>query len=249
MISFFIFHIHSDLAENNQQNNENDYNTNSCPGPNTIRIPIGDCKCKEGFPFGDPYDPKGCWKCADRCNSNAECVYPGKCICKESYFGDGINSCERKIPRIVDYAPSEGKNGTIVNITFSYPNASSSKSAFCKFGSIPVSATEITESYILCPAPHRKPSTVSLSISFDTLQWSNEDAVFIYLPEKDSFRFVQFFILSIVITLTGIFSIDKLNKFLHKKNDDEGIPLISTSKQNKKNAPINQMKKKKFGIF
>ena len=251
MLYFLLFHIKSIAILNDNDINDIKYdnNNNSCPGPNSIRLPIGICQCRNGFPFGDPNDSKGCWKCQDKCDSNAECVYPGKCVCKESYFGDGIKTCEMKIPKILSYTPSEGKNGTIVNISYSYPNSLVYKYAFCKFGSIPVNSIELTDNYMLCSSPQKNPSTVTLSISFDAIHWSSEDAYFTYLEERDSFRFVQFFLLSIAITLSSIFSIDKIHNYLHKKNDDESIPLINRNKKDTNNAPYKTMQRKKLSFI
>ena len=215
-----------------------------CPGQNTNRIPIGTCECKSGYPFGDPNDEKGCWRCADKCALNAECVYPGICTCPEGYFGDGKTKCELITPKIISYYPRQGTSDTIVNISYTYENSSKFTSAFCKFGSIPVSTTEFTSSYMLCKAPTRKPEIVSLSISFDTVQWSKEDATFIYVDKPDPVSFLPFLILSLIVTLAGVVSAGKIGNYITKKNDDEKRPFILGNQKKKGRTPYEQIKKR-----
>jgi hypothetical protein len=216
-----------------------------CPGQNTIRIPIGTCECKQGYPYGDPNDERGCWRCVDECAPGAECAFPGVCACPEGYLGDGKTKCEQITPIIYRYFPREGIADTTVNISYFYENSTKYTGAYCRFGSIPVGTIELASNYMLCKAPPGKPGIVPLSISFDAAQWSKEDVTFLYKEKHDPISFLPFLVLSLVVTLAGVVSAGKIGKYMSKKNDDEKRPFILGGHE-KRRAPYEQITKRRF---
>lgn len=217
----------------------------SCDGANTIRILSGECKCAQGFPFGDPSGIQGCWNCEDDCNDDAKCIYPGICQCIPGFKGNGVRECEPITPKLLSFYPKSGKAGTNINISYSMLNNSNPLNAYCKFGSIPIDAKFVTSNYIICEVPKMKSEDALLTISLDAMAWSTEEFYFKVKGESDPIRLFPFILGSIVIVGTILYALNKVAGDTRKKKYDDHVPFLKLgSKKNDGISPFELFKKK-----
>ncbi|KAK8886090.1 hypothetical protein M9Y10_041550 [Tritrichomonas musculus] len=187
-----------------------------CKGPNTILSSNNKCVCIEGFMYGDPYSKEGCYKCDQKCHKHSTCKYPGKCVCSPPYHGDGIFNCTADVPQLDLVTPNSGpaQGGTTILIYYTYSdNKYTPDTAFCKFGSEIVKSESITNTTITCITPKHAPVPTYLSISFDSISWSEE---------KIFFNFVDFFI-DDDETFENYFENEKENNDDNDDDDDDDI--------------------------
>ena len=162
-----------------------------CEGSNTVLAFTNECVCIDGFPYGDPNSKEGCYKCEQKCHRLSKCEYPGKCVCVPPYHGDGVN-CAADIPRLTSFSPKNGTThgGTNIQIHYSYSSFNNDKLpdfAFCRFGTLVVRSESVTDTIITCQSPPHCAKPAFLSISFDTISWSEDDVFFnfIEIPEEE----------------------------------------------------------------
>lgn len=146
-----------------------------CKGLNTIRNAKGECDCLPGFPYGDPTNAYGCWKCNDECHTNAQCVSPGKCKCIKGYIGDGVHACDIPVPHVKALNPENvTRKSESVNVIFETETNFSAFSGFCRIGTTITLGEVISADTIQCQIPPAKQEVLSVAISFDNTTWSTE---------------------------------------------------------------------------
>jgi hypothetical protein len=103
----------------------------------------------------------------------------------ERFEGDGIDVCDSIIPQIVGIAPSFGysEESTLVTVSFLYQLSNldyMGSTIYCRFGSVMMSAENLTDTTLQCRVHARPPQSVEVSISFDGMIWSRERFIFVY---------------------------------------------------------------------
>jgi len=130
--------------------------------------------CQTGYIGDDPVANRGCWKCKSECHVNALCDYPGKCVCKPGYTGDGITSCKSPVPFIISYHATSFPfaKDDILSIRFGGVNKKYPITrTFCKIGPVILEAESFANRTIRCKIP-LPISARNISISLDGLEWS-----------------------------------------------------------------------------
>lgn len=224
-----------------------DYN---CTYPNTNKTEDGFCECIDGY-SGDPYNPKGCFKCPYNCTENADCEYPGVCKCYYGYVGDGLNKCELAIPELIGITPkfSYPDGLVMVNVTYKYAFGTPYQ-AYCRFGQSYVNHYSIDNNVITCMAPPRNPGKYDLSISFDERHWSKENFTFEYrdLPQANRIS-----ILSLLLVYLGILAVvsvilyltfGKKSKYVPTKDEKEPFLIDPEKPKKRKKRAIKTRKGK-----
>ncbi|EAY08702.1 hypothetical protein TVAG_079620 [Trichomonas vaginalis G3] len=180
-----------------------------CDGINTI-IVNKTCQCMPGFPFGDPNSTQGCYKCNDQCNKFAICAFPGRCVCKNGYIGDGVKECIVPVPRLdssnTSYIFTRGGQNTTI-LTIPYKNFHPDK-AYCKFDDQIVKAHTVTNTTIICSSPPIHEGIIKVFASYDNVTWTDENAFAecSYDGIKVSFSFISILIvIGIIIVLIYIY--------------------------------------------
>ena len=201
-----------------------------CPNPGTFVNGTGGCECSAETPFGDPYSTIGCWNCNPQCDLNAQCVAKNKCICNEGFIGDGIDFCEKPVPKLLKTTPKEGTvlGGTVVDFIISVDAVNYTVvKAYCRFGPVITDAIQINTTNIKCLTPQSREGTVLASVSFDAVKWSTQKSEFTYKKYETS-NFVVFFYSFLILMLSLIATMSAW--IMHKKkqfgeNPDEILPL------------------------
>lgn len=206
----------------------------SCLGQNTFLDRSGNCRCKEGYDYGNASDINGCWRCQNKCDKNANCIFPGICECKKEYVGDG-STCKLVLPVMKGMEPETGPVGTTVNISFSYNISMEYDAAYCRFGTFPVTAFQKESKYILCHAPLLKSNSAKVSISFDAIHWSTEEYIFTYTEKNSNLKNVIKVI--ILISLLAFISILVYQRFAKKEKAEEDEPLLQGGPKGKQKVP------------
>ncbi|OHT13220.1 hypothetical protein TRFO_16651 [Tritrichomonas foetus] len=176
---------------------------------NKIRDSEGLCVCKSGYID----DHRGCFKCAEICHKDAQCVYPGKCECKNHLIGDGINSCQDSTPSILKINPKSGptSGGSEVNVTLRDEIPSIATFGFCRFGSSIVKAKTMRGKIVVCVSPPHISEVVNFAFSYNQIQWSKESIPFKFDDDLGFIEWIldQHFIL-VVIAIVALFFFFKL---------------------------------------
>lgn len=195
-----------------------------CLGNNTELFITGECVCVSGFPYGNPEDEKGCWKC-NSCSSYAECHYPGKCVCQDGWEGNGIN-CNPIVPTIIIMRVIKKKN--LANVTFTSTEAHyPGDIAYCKFGQVVISGVVVYRGIVQCPIPQQPPGKVPFMISFDSIRWSKEDIIYQYTSSYNIIvTVVILVIVSIIIYIIFRIFVEIFFALQKPKQEDE-IPFFS----------------------
>jgi len=210
-----------------------------CAGPNTQRTAIGKCVCKEGYPFGNPDDVYGCWKCASVCVANSKCVFPGICQCENGFRGNGSKKCTAVLPKVIGISPRVvfSDETTLVNISV-ISDQTMPTTGYCKFGEIIVTASMISENLYQCSAPPRSPKSVSVSLSFDAINWSEGDLSVEYKKRLSLLTILPYVILSTsalsILVYVIICEIERRKK--NSLNKEDAVPFLSASSGKKKGA-------------
>lgn len=221
------------------------YHDYNCTFPNTNKTEEGFCECIEGY-TGDPYNPKGCFKCKYNCTENADCEYPGVCKCFYGYIGDGINSCELELPEIIDVTPKTSYPEGLVIISVSYKYSFGKPyQAYCRFGKSYVNHISITNDTIQCMAPPRSPGQYEFSISLDEQSWSKGKYMFEYInrpqPSRISIIPIILIYLGILVVISVVLYLivgKKNNKFMGPTKEEKEPFLIDPEKPKKKKRAI-----------
>lgn len=224
----------------------NDFN---CTFPNTNRTEDGFCECIEGY-SGDPYNPKGCYKCKDKCAINANCEYPGVCKCIYGYIGDGADNCELAIPHMLGITPNSSlpEGSIIINVSYTYAFGKPYQ-AYCRFGRSYVNHVSITDDIIQCRAPPRNPGEYEFSISVDEKYWSNEKVMFEYKspPQISRVSIIPIiliylgFLVTVSLVLYLIFG-RKNNKFMEPTRDEKEPFLLDPERPKRKKRALRTRK-------
>lgn len=206
-----------------------------CPGINTIRNQDGKCECLPGFPFGNPVDGYGCWKCNSECHLNAQCVSPGKCVCLKGYIGDGITTCNVPVPHVKALAPENITSKTeFINVVFETDTNFSAFSGFCRIGTTISLGEIISFDTIQCHVPPSTQSAMSVALSFDNVTWSTERffLVFTDLDVKKKIVMVWQVWLVIAVVVVGIMIFYATRKrkenVVNQENPDERVAFNPT---------------------
>lgn len=145
----------------------------SCNYPNTKFSDNQICECLSNQFYGDPFSSKGCLPCKNQCHTNGYCNKNGKCKCKKNFLGDGINNCSLVTPKIIS---TSGKKCSVdqKEIYFSFKSSPGfvPNKVFCRFGSYYFESERINRTFVKCPCPMLRESTVLSGISFDQENWS-----------------------------------------------------------------------------
>ena len=220
-------------GENNNENNENnpeydddiimddDYHNDdirqnhyifgedypNCSDKNTTRDSFGVCVCKEGY-LGDPMDENGCYKCDEKCDENAICVYPGVCQCAYGFSGNASVKCYPEIPKILSVSPNKIplKGGVFINVSFS-TNAKIKISGYCKIGKVlvPSKNVDLHNNLMFCLAPPQDSGKYPIFISFDSHFWSNETFTIEYSQENAFLSIaIIIFVYCLIVLFAGI---------------------------------------------
>ena len=146
----------------------------TCTAPNTKIDKHGKCVCLKGFHGDTPVTSRGCWKCKSRCDVDANCVYPGECVCNGGLVGDGVTACRIPKPVMKSVSPTTGDSNVVVTISYSVATPFKPHTGYCLFGSSITPATIIDEHILTCEVPVDCHGLQQLRISFDSLRWSDE---------------------------------------------------------------------------
>lgn len=176
-----------------------------CNGPNTRKGKKGFCECMDGFEHGDPSSRYGCYHCSSICHIKAECVYPGRCSCKNGMVGDGIKNCSIPVPTItrVDTLLVPAAGGENITVFYYTPTNYSQTYAYCKFGSIVVKGNILNDGELVCAVPPSTKQGLKLFVSFDSETWSTNNLVIMY---QQKYSWLSFFVklFMFLLTLAGI---------------------------------------------
>lgn len=193
-----------------------------CDKPNTVKLARKKgCACVEGYTSTN-IDVYGCYKCESKCDKNSHCVYPGKCECKVGYSSNGV-SCEKNTPTILSINPKECKHGhkCLVNITISRTDRPKS---YCRFGKMIVNGTITDSNIVQCYSPILQPGPFIVQVSYDSIDWSPENARFIISAYQASWSIPLSFI-SIVFVICCMYMISLLKEQKKTRNIEESTPF------------------------
>ena len=151
----------------------------NCKAPHTRKVKNqpGKCECEPGFPSGNPDLSTGCFKCKHDCTENALCSFPGKCLCKAGYEGDGIHKCSIVAPIFLGIQPDNAIafKQFIANVTFQPIPKANFSVGYLKMKDIVHVCHLKSEGMFNCTIKRMSgPGTVELSLSFDNSTWSKE---------------------------------------------------------------------------
>lgn len=188
------------------------FSVTECNGLNTY-LDGNKCKCRPGYPYGDPLTLAGCYFCQDTCHQYGYCSFPGKCQCLKGLVGDGIHNCYIPIPIIQSVSPqilSPLGNQTL-EIRYGLETAYVPESIFCKFGDAITIGKFLKHGELTCPTPPSFYSAVRFSISFDTQNFSTTNVFLRYNQEdKDTYKIDWTYVAMTVIAYL------MLNRFIKK---------------------------------
>ena len=117
---------------------------------------------------------------AGACHANGESVN-GKCVCKQGFAGDGIESCVA-LPVITGIEPKSGppSGGYAATVYFDEQGVVMNE-GFCRFGPAIVPA-EVSSDAMICIVPPGREGVVSVYVSRDGKAWSRTAVAFAYVP-------------------------------------------------------------------
>lgn len=208
------------------QGSPNDLMTGEgCSGPNTVKDRFGQCVCQRGSIGDDPIQLRGCWNCSSECHYDAVCMYPGVCQCPNGLVGDGVSSCAIPVPHIRDVVIESAKEATEAVVWFSIPTDYNPEEVFCRFGNYIVVGTLLDSTHMKCSIVKSLFGKVRLSISFDSLSWSDGPLnTFGFVTNKPLFTISSVLLISLTV-LSLLFFIVQFSKFASgsrsKKSDDQ----------------------------
>ena len=146
------------------------------------------CKCDKNYVTDEEDYDKGCWKCEEECKGHLVCRYGGKegvgkCKCESGYAMINSTKCLRIKPKIVDFIPPLGEEGSIVNFTVKDYDNFDFNEAFCRFNSSTITkAYRIDGNVIQCKIPNfsnaTDSETITLAVSYDGELWTDEPILF-----------------------------------------------------------------------
>lgn len=195
-------------------------------GKNSFVNETGGCQCSSQFPFGDPYSGTGCWGCNPPCDQNAECYASDQCRCLPGFIGDGLDICEKPIPKILKITPTKGSvsGGDFVKLFIESPPDYTVTQAFCRFGPVSVQAQFANTSDVHCLVPPNRPGNAKIGVSFDGSKWSRGSHQFTYEREtKSSYMCIAGCIFGALVIL--IFAILWWYFDRNTDIDEESLPL------------------------
>ena len=115
---------------------------------------------------------------AGACHANGESVN-GKCVCKQGFVGDGIESCAA-LPVIREIEPRSGPvSGGYAATVYVDAQGESMNQGFCRFGPAVVTA-EVSDDAMVCVVPPGREGVVSVYVSRDGKVWSRLAVEFAY---------------------------------------------------------------------
>lgn len=199
-----------------------------CQNPNTVLTLGNGCVCAAGFPYGDPYDAKGCWACSTKCHKSAYCQWPGECRCKDPLEGDGVKTCHSPQIRIISINPDSGSvyGGNAISVFYNTSARTRATSAFCRFGAAVIESTLYNEKYVTCKAPAGSLGSVGLAISLDGTTWS-KDVTYSYTSAERSPIFILMFPVTLVIAVM-LFVYIRSRIRRNKKLGEEDVPFLAS---------------------
>ncbi|EAY04348.1 hypothetical protein TVAG_069980 [Trichomonas vaginalis G3] len=213
-----------------------------CIGMNTFMDENHVCRCLPGFNFGDPVSKYGCYQCSLTCHKNGFCAHPGKCKCLKGLVGDGVLKCDIPIPTVTSVYPSiirsQGFIDTQISYSLDVPYIPTE--FWCKFHNTIVKGELIQNGLGKCKAPPSNEHAVRVSISFDTVKYSESDVFLFYNQEakiQANFNWILI-VLSIILFLWGnsiIMSWGKIDESLESPQD-------KLSMNEKTNNPFDKAK-------
>ena len=177
--------------------NFNPYSEPRCQFVNTIEE-NGICKCKSEFPYGDPYGG-GCWQCKPKCLHNSICKGPNYCICPLFHVGDGVNYCSVHIPAIVGLYGRISDSTAIIYIDpIEFPLYSQ---VFCRIGNEISVGSLVSKNKIECKSSSFMFDAPKVQVSWNMLNWSNQEFHLDYFGKKHIVSIQEFviFTLSFII--------------------------------------------------
>lgn len=167
------------------------YKKPNCTYPNTKPGYGRECICNDSYIGDNPVQPRGCWKCENKCHSSASCIYPGNCSCNGGLLGDGVNECKERQVKPLGIRVTKSTNlsypQAIIEIE-EIPNYVPYK-VYCNFSGTIVAA-RIGSKEIKCYIPNGQVNSVSISVDkgnwSETLQFNPESRNENYFkPEKE----------------------------------------------------------------
>lgn len=180
-----------------------------CIGNNSFINEDGKCECKSEFPFGEPNSTEGCWNCDPMCDFNSICYKSNKCKCLPGFykFGSHNDSCRLPIPELLKINPETGptSGGSKIFLEIKSPPKHKVVKAFCRFGPIFVPAKFSNDTLFICISPNNRRGKVPLSISYDSVRWSEKQFFFRYYNEGYSaYHCILLIILILIISLLAV---------------------------------------------
>lgn len=178
-----------------------------CGEYNTFLEINGTCSCQSQYLTDDKFFEHGCFKCQEECHPMALCRFPGRCICLNEFYGDGIQ-CNLDIPFNLKLLKTKRSkiNEIFLTISFEVPSQKKVHQIFYKVGNFVNSAKTLGNNKIECIIPPFIDEKSIIFISFDNSTWSDE---FIFISpkeiEKMHYLFILLIILILFIVLFGIY--------------------------------------------
>jgi len=205
--------------------------SDECNLNNTL-VSDGKCVCKHGYVTDDSFTEHGCWICPNKCHSLAKCQYPGYCECSSGYFGDAHHSCLSPLPNDIAISSCNPlpDGGYRVNISYTKNGEFKVSKAYCMIGSSIYPSIEFDDSIVTCMIPMSIYGNVSISISFDMLNWPHEhlnmnlDKTRNQTFFTESFPFIAF--LSIIV-LIGSGMIHGKKLCFEEEEENQMLPVQS----------------------
>lgn len=135
------------------------------------------------------------------CHQNATCEN-GQCICQNKTYGDGF-ICTTVVPVIKSVFPQQARSHTEITLTLESPVEFQTR-AYVKFGSVITSVRGVHDYIATVRVPSMTEREVSLSFSYNSVNWSNEGAKFVYL-ENGLFNSLSSILRRLVLSVIILF--------------------------------------------
>lgn len=141
----------------------------NCTFPNTKPGYRDECVCNDTYIGDNPIQERGCWKCKEKCHSQASCEYPGTCKCGHGLVGDGVGYCDQP-KAIIKSCEAKKERFKYAEVECEFSNDFFPYYGWCKIGESVVQAKIKSKNSMSCMIPNKE--TNKVQISFDGKNWS-----------------------------------------------------------------------------